>query len=105
MDRRQLPDCLIGSLMGRRQLLDHLFIKIGNEFVTKAILSLASEYYGENKLRRKDVRPTKLVDFEGTRRHHNAYIMPYEPKKDGGKDAGSTWQLVYGFNTQETWPQ
>ena len=23
-------------------------------------------------------------------------IMLYEPMKDGGKDAGSTWRLVYG---------
>ena len=51
------------------------------------------------------MRPTKLINFEGTRRHHNVYIMPYEPKKDSGKDAGSTWQVVYGFSTQATWPQ
>ena len=30
----------------------------------KASLNLAREYYGDNKLKRKDVRPTKLVDFE-----------------------------------------
>ena len=71
-------------------------IKRGTEFITKAALNLAREYYGDNKLKRKDVRPTKLVDFEGIGRHHNANIMLYEPKKDSGKDTGSTWWLVYG---------
>ena len=71
-------------------------IKRGTEFVTKAALDLAREYYGDNKLKRRDVRPTKLVDFEGIARHHNVNIMLYEPKKDRGKDAGSIWWLVYG---------
>ena len=62
----------------------------------KAALNLAREYYGDNKLKRKDVRPTKLVDFEGIARHHNVNIMLYEPHEDRGKDAGSIWQLVYG---------
>ena len=47
-----------------------------------ADLSLAREYYGDNNLKKKDVRPTKLVDFEGIARHHNVNIMFYEPKKD-----------------------
>ena len=42
------------------------------------------------------MRPTKRVDFEGIARHHNVNIMLYEPKKDRGKDAGSSWRLVYG---------
>ena len=62
----------------------------------RATLDLAHEYYGDNKLKRKDVRPTKLVDFEGIARHHNVTIMLHEPKKDRGKDAGSIWRLVYG---------
>ena len=62
----------------------------------KAASNLAREYYGDNKLKRKDVRPTKLLDFEGIARHHNVNIMLYEPKKDRGKDAGSIWRLVYG---------
>ena len=40
--------------------------------------NLAREYYGDNKLKRKDVRPTN--------------IMLYEPKKN----ARPVWQLVYG---------
>ena len=53
-----------------------------------AALYLAREYYGNNHLKKRDVRPTKLVDFEGIARHHNVNIMLYEPKKDG-KDGGS----------------
>ena len=61
-----------------------------------AVLNLAREYYGDNNFKKRDVRPTKLVDFEGIARHCNVNIMVYEPKKDMGKDAGSIWQLVYG---------
>ena len=59
-------------------------------------LNLACEYCGDNKLEKKDVRPTKLVDFEGIAKHHNVNIMLYEPEKDSGKDAGSIWRLVHG---------
>ena len=61
-----------------------------------AAKNLAREYYGDNNLKKRDVRPTKPVDFEGIARHHNVNIMLYEPKKDRGKDAGSIWRLVYG---------
>ena len=61
-----------------------------------AAKNLACEYYGDKNLKKRDVRPTKLVDFEGIARHHNVNIMLYEPKKDRGKDAGSIWRLVYG---------
>ena len=33
--------------------------------LTREALKLAREYYGNNKLKRKDVRATKLTDFEG----------------------------------------
>ena len=42
------------------------------------------------------MRATKLVDFQGIARHQNVNIMLYKPKKDRGKHAGSTWQLVCG---------
>ena len=71
-------------------------IKGGTKFVTKTALNLAREYYGDNKLKRKGARPTKLVDFKGIARHHNVNIILYEPKKDRRKDAGSIWRLVYG---------
>lgn len=40
-------------------------------------------------LKRKDVRSTKLVDFEMIAKHHNVNVILYELKKDGGKDAVS----------------
>ena len=54
----------------------------------EAALNLAREYYGDKKLEKRDVRPTKLVDFEGIAKHHNVNIMLYEPKKGSRKDAG-----------------
>ena len=48
----------------------------------KPALNITREYYGDNKLKKRDVRPTKLVDFEGIAKHHNVNIMLYEPKKD-----------------------
>ena len=58
--------------------------------------NIARKYYGDKNLRKRDVRPTKLVDFERIARHKNVNIMLYEPKTDGGKDAASTWRLGYG---------
>ena len=61
-----------------------------------AAKNVAREHYGDNNLKKRDVRPTKLVDFEGIARHHNVNIMLYKPKKDRRKDSGSVWPLVYG---------
>ena len=63
---------------------------------TDVAKNLAREYYGDKKLKKRDLRLTKLVDFEDIARHHNVNIMLYEPKKDKGNDAGSIWRLVYG---------
>ena len=57
----------------------------------RAALNLAREYYGNKNFKKRDVRPTKLIDFEGIARHYNVNIMLYEPKEDRGKDAGSAW--------------
>ena len=58
----------------------------------KAALNLVREYYGDSKLKKRDARPTKLVDFKVIARHHNVNIMLYEPKKN----ARSIWRLFYG---------
>ena len=71
-------------------------IQRGTEFVTRTVLNLAREYYGDKNLKKRDMRPTKLVDFEGIAKHHHVNIMLYEPKKVKGKDAGSILPLVYG---------
>ena len=72
-------------------------IKWKKERNCSATLDLAREYYGDNKFKGKDVRPTKLVNFEGIAKHCNVNIMLYEPKKNRGKDAGSIWRLIYGI--------
>ena len=61
-----------------------------------AVLGLVWEYYGDNNLKKRDVRPIKPVDFEGIAKHHNVNIILHEPRKNRGKDAGSVWRLVYG---------
>ena len=60
-------------------------IKRGTEFVTRAALNLACEYYGDNNLKKRYVRPTRLVDFGGIAKHYNVNIMLYELKKDRGR--------------------
>ena len=56
----------------------------------KAALNLAREYYSDNTLKRKDVRPAKRVGFEGISKYHNLNLMLYEPKEDRGEDVGFT---------------
>ena len=68
-------------------------VKRGSEFVTKEALTLAREYYGNDKLKRQDVRPTRLVDFEGIAKKFSINIRVYEPKKNLEK---APWRLVYG---------
>ena len=70
-------------------------VKRGSEFVAKEALNLACEFYSDNKLKRKDVRATKLVDFEGIAKHLNVNIMLYESKKESGQDAGKIRRLAY----------
>ena len=52
-----------------------------------ATKNLARECYDDKKLKKRDVRPTKLVDFSGIARYHNVNIMLYEPNKDRGTGA------------------
>ena len=80
-------------------------MKRGAERSTKEALNLAREFYSDNKLKRKNVRATKLVDFEGIAKHLNVNIMLYEPSKESGKDAGKVWRLLYGkFQYRDTLP-
>ena len=61
-----------------------------------AAKKLEPQYYGDKNLKKRDVRSTKLVDFEGIAKCYSVNIMLYEPKKDKGKGVRSVWQLVYG---------
>ena len=63
-------------------------IQRGTEFVTRTALNLAREYYGNSKLKRKDVRPPKRVDFESIGKHHNVNIMFFELKRTGERIKG-----------------
>ena len=49
----------------------HKDIKRSSEFVAKAALDVAREYYGDNNSKRKDVRPIKLVDFKGIAKQYH----------------------------------
>ena len=66
-----------------------------SERTTKEALKLARAYYENDKLKRKDVRATKLVDFEGIAKKFNINIRVYEPKVNSEK---TSWRLVYGQN-------
>ena len=49
----------------------------------KVPLNLARECHGDNNLKQKYVRPTKLVGFDSVAKHRNTNIilLLYEPKK------------------------
>ena len=59
---------------------------------TREAPNLAREFYNQPKLRVRDVRATKLVDFENIALKFKVNIRLYEPKNQ------STWKLVFGQN-------
>ena len=61
---------------------------------TKEALKLARDYYENQKLGIKEVRGTKLIDFENIAKIHNLNIRLYEPKEN----QKTVWRLVYGKN-------
>ena len=71
-------------------------VKRGAERSTKEALNLARAFYSDNKLKRKDVRATRLENFEGIPKHLNVNIMLYESEKESGEDVGKIWRVVYG---------
>ena len=64
----------------------------GTEFLTKEAMQLAKGYYGNNKLKCKDVKFTKLMDFEGIGERFNVNIRVYEPKVNSEK---TPWIMMY----------
>ena len=62
---------------------------------TREALKLAREYYENPKLKREDVRATKLVDMEGISKKFNVNIRIFEPRTNSEK---APWRLVYGQN-------
>ena len=57
--------------------------KESEKFATREALNLAREYYENPRVKREDVRATKLVDMEGISRKFNINIRIFEP--EGGR--------------------
>ena len=62
------------------------------EDTTREALNLARTFYSQPKLQARDVRATKLVDFENIISKFKVNIGLYEPKNQ------STWKLVFQQN-------
>ena len=107
-----LPDWLrkkrcIYALDGTEERVDNLCMwrclavhyrgdrKQREKFTTREALNLARKYYENPKLKREDVRATKLVDMEGISRKFNINIRIFEPRTNSEK---APWRLVYGQN-------
>ena len=78
--------CLAVHYRGDRKQLE--------KFTTREALNLAREYYENPKLKRENVRATKLVDMEGISRF-NINIRSFEPRANSEK---APWRLDYGHN-------
>ena len=62
------------------------------KWTTKDALQLAREFYNQLNLPVREVRPTKLIDFERIAAKFQVNIRLYEPMDQ------STWKLVFGQN-------
>ena len=58
-------------------------------------LNLAREYYGNPKLKREDVRATRLVGMKGISKKFDINIRIFEQRMNSEK---APWRLVYGHN-------
>ena len=65
-------------------------VKRPAEDTTRRALKLAREFYDDPKLKVKDVRGTKLVDFEGIGKMFTVNIRLYEPEDQ------KIWKLAFG---------
>ena len=107
-----LPDWLrkkrcIYAVDGKNERTDNLCVwrclaiytrgsaKRETERTTREALTLAREYYGNDKLKRQDVWATRLVDFLGIAKKFSINIRVYELRKNSEK---APWRLVFGQN-------
>ena len=65
------------------------------EDTNREALKLARDFYKNQNLKRKDVKPTRLVDFENIAKQFKVNIRLFEPKRNEDKTA---WRLVFGKN-------
>ena len=56
---------------------------------------MARDFYKKPNLKREDVKPTRLVDFENIAKHFKVNIRLFEPRENKEKTA---WKLVFGKN-------
>ena len=67
------------------------------EDTTRDALKLARDFYRIPILRRKDVEPTRLVDFENIAKQFKINIRLFEPAENNDK---TVWKLVSGKNSE-----
>ena len=63
-------------------------------------LNLARDFYKNPNLKREDVKPTRLVDFENIAKQFKANIRLFEPKAESKteEESKTVWRLVSGKN-------
>ena len=65
------------------------------EDTNREALKLARVFYKNQNLKRENVKPTRLVDFENIAKQFKVNIRLFEPKRNEDKTA---WRLVFGKN-------
>ena len=65
------------------------------EKTNRDALKLARDFYKRPNLKRGDVKPTRLVDFENIAKQFKVNIRLFEPKRNEDETA---WRLVFGKN-------
>ena len=69
------------------------------EDTNREALKLARDFYRKPNLKREDVKPTRLVDFENIAKQFKVNIRLFEPRENEDKTA---WRLVFGKNQFKT---
>ena len=65
------------------------------EDTNREALKLARDFYKNQNLKRENVKPTRLVDFENIAKQFKVNIRLFEPRENEDKTA---WRLVFGKN-------
>ena len=65
------------------------------EDTNRDTLKLARDFYRKPNLKREDVKPTRLVDFENIAKQFRINIRLFEPVENNDK---TVWKLVFGKN-------
>ena len=65
------------------------------EKTNRDALKLARDFYKRPNLKRGDVKPTRLVDFENIAKQFKVNIRLFEPR---GNEDKTAWRLVFGKN-------